>query len=229
MITFNNKLMQDFGVYVEDSAAHAKPIRSYERIEVPGRDGDLTISNNRFENVDITLTCLIKKEFIERYAAFLAFLQSTDGYQRLELGTEADFYRMAILKDIDEPELGPWAHFGKFDLTFSAKPQRWYKSGEMAKENPTSLINPSYYTALPLIRCYGAGTLKFGTETIVIAKNSYPYIDIDCELQDAYYGATNCNSLITLSSGDFPTLPEGKTGMSFTGTKFEVTPRWWTI
>lgn len=229
MITFNGRSFDEFGVYVDDSEAHAKPLRSFETVEVPGRNGELTYSNNRFENVDIELTCLIKKDFARRYSEFMAFLQSVDGYQRLELGTEADFYRMAMLNDIGKMDIGQWAHFGKFEITFTAKPQRWLKSGETVKKNPTSLFNPTRFEALPLVRCYGSGVLKIGTETLTIADNDNGYIDIDCEMQDCYSGANNCNSLVTLSSGEFPTLPTGKTAMSFTGDRFEIIPRWWAI
>lgn len=229
MITYNGKALQEFGVYIDDSGAHNKPLRSYETVSILGRDGELTYSNNRFENVELTFKCLIKKDFAKRYAELVAFLQSEDGYNRLELGTEREFYRMAYLSDIGEPDTGPWAHHALFELTFDCMPQRWYKSGENVIENPSALVNPSYYAVKPLIRCYGAGVLKVGSDTITISEHSHAYIDIDCDLQDCYCGAVNCNNLVTLNSSDFPALHKGKTGISFTGTKFEVTPRWWTI
>lgn len=229
MITFNGKNLRDYGVTADESQARTKPNRDVEVISIAGRNGDLTISNNRFENVTIPFDCIIRHDFVRRYDAMMAFLRAEDGYQRLEISSEADFYRMARLSDPDAPDPGQWSRSGTFTLEFDCKPQRWYKSGERVKENPEKLINPSRFEALPLIRCYGSGVLKVGAETIEIAKHSYEYIDIDCELQDCYCGASNCNDLVALSTGDFPTLPAGTTGFSFTGTKFEVTPRWWTI
>ena len=56
------------------------------------------------------------------------------------------------------------------------------------------------------------------------------YKTIDSELQDAYKGTTNCNSLVTLSNG-FPKLIKGENEISFSGgiTSVEVIPKWWTL
>lgn len=229
MITFNGKNFADFGVFVDESKAHIKAKKSYEKTSVVGRNGDLTYSNNRYENVSIEIPCFIRSDFIRRYAALMEFLTSEDGYRRFEMSSEADYYREAVLNESDDPETGPWTKSASFTLTFDCKPQRWLKEGERAHKSPASLFNPTLMDAKPLIRVYGNGTLKVATETLTIKKHSYPYIDIDCALQDCFYGATNCNSLVTMSSGDFPVLSTGKNGFSFTGTSYEVIPRWWTI
>lgn len=229
MISFNGKLLSEYGVSVDESNAHIKAKRSYTTTSVAGRNGDLTFSNNRYENVSIAIPCFIRSDYIDRYASLMAYLTAEDGYKRLEMSSEPDYYREAILDSSDDPTTGPWTKSASFTLTFNCKPQRWYKSGEIAIVSPTSLYNPSLMTALPLIRIYGGGVLAVGDETLTIADNDYEYIDIDCYLQDAYSGAANCNSLISLSSGDFPHLVPGKTGISFTGKSYEVIPRWWTI
>lgn len=229
MITFNGKSLRDFGVFTDESGVHTKAKKSYEKTSVAGRNGDLTYSNHRYENLSVEVPCFIRSDYVRRYAALMEFLTSEDGYKRLEFESEADFYREAVLDDSDTPETGAWSKSATFTLTFDCKPQRWLKLGEKAVEKPSSLFNPTLMNAAPLIRVYGSGTLKVGTETLTIAKHSYEYIDIDCYLQDCYYGTTNCNSLVTLSSGDFPVLTPGKNGFSFTGGNYKVTPRWWTI
>jgi phage-related protein len=50
----------------------------------------------------------------------------------------------------------------------------------------TTIINPTMYDALPLIRVYGSGTLTIGREKIVIASNSNDYVDIDSDIMDCY-------------------------------------------
>lgn len=229
MISFNGKLLSEYGVSVDESGSHIKAKRSYTTTSVAGRNGDLTYSNNRYENVSIAFPCFIRSDYIDRYADLMAFLTSEDGYKRLEIASEADYYREAVLDSSSEPTTGPWTKSASFTLTFNCKPQRWLISGETAVENPSSLTNPFYTDAAPLIRVYGSGTLKVGSETLVIASHTYDYIDIDCYLQDCYYGGTNCNNLVTLSSGDFPVLKAGANGISYDGTKYTVTPRWWTI
>lgn len=75
----------------------------------------------------------------------------------------------------------------------------------------------------------GKGNLRIGDYVITIS-NISSYLTIDSELQDAYKGTTNCNSLVTLSNG-FPKLIKGENEISFSGgiTSVEVIPKWWTL
>lgn len=228
MIVYNGKsLLKEFRTVADESQARVKPTRSEEKISVVGRSGDLTISNDRFENVQVPFNCTIRRNFNRYYDALMGFLLSESGYHRLEISSQADFYRMARFAEPASPDPGQWSKTGQFTLTFDCMPQRWYKSGENVIENPSALVNPSYYAAKPLIRCHGAGVLKVGGDTITISKHSHAYIDIDSERMNCYCGAINCNDYVEMT--DYPELHGGTTHMSFTGTKFEVTPRWWTI
>ena len=121
----------------------------------------------------------------------------------------------------------------KFDVEFNCKPQRFLKSGDMLRKvaSGTTIINPTMYDALPLIRVYGSGTLTIGREKIVIASNSNDYVDIDSDIMDCYCGTTNCNSYVTMSAYDYPKFAAAdKTEISFDGiAKVMIKPRFWTI
>ena len=91
------------------------------------------------------------------------------------------------------------------------------------------LVNPTPFTALPLIRVYGtSGTLMVGDNIVQISQID-GYVDIDSETQNAYKGTSNCNA--NINAPDFPELPEGQTGISAEGsiTKVEIMPRWWRL
>lgn len=94
----------------------------------------------------------------------------------------------------------------------------------------TSIYNPTLYASKPLIRVTGYGTLTLGNDTITVASGQ-TYVDIDSEIMDCYNGTTNKNSKVTFSSGEFPTLKPGVTGVSYSGsiTKVEITPRWYRL
>lgn len=96
-------------------------------------------------------------------------------------------------------------------------------------DGATSAYNPTLFDALPLIRVYGYGVFGFGDYTITIASHNYPYIDIDCDLMECYYGTTNCNSLVSFNSVDFPMFAAGVSGITYpnTITKVEITPKTW--
>jgi phage-related protein len=120
---------------------------------------------------------------------------------------------------------------GQFTVNFDCDPRRFLKIGDKAVEFNVngSLMNPTSYTAKPLIRAYGVGALTIGGNTLHV-QSADGYTDIDTELQEAYKGATNCNNNIILDSGNFPTLAPGIDAISFTGfTKLEITPRWYTV
>ena len=93
---------------------------------------------------------------------------------------------------------------------------------------PFGIANPTLFDSSPLFRVYGTGTLYAGGSGITVT-GSYPYIDIDTEIADCYYGATNANSKVTIS-GDFPKLGPGMNYFRYTGFRaVEVTPRWWRL
>lgn len=95
---------------------------------------------------------------------------------------------------------------------------------------PSLLVNPTLFESKPLIRVYGSGTLNINDLYIIVSANSYPYIDIDCELMDARHGMTNCNSYVSFSTTDYVTLRAGNNYIAPSGfTKVEITPRWYEI
>ena len=88
--------------------------------------------------------------------------------------------------------------------------------------------NPTMYTALPLIKAYGTGTLTISGISVTVTTAS-EYTDIDSEIEEAYKGSTSCNMNIILSNGEFPKFQPGINTVSFTGfSRLEITPRWWT-
>ena len=80
------------------------------------------------------------------------------------------------------------------------------------------------------MRIYGTGTVRIGDNIITIT-GSDTYIDIDCELMEAYKGGTNKNQFVSFSQNDFPVLKPGNNNIVLGGsvTSVEITPRWWTI
>lgn len=223
---------RDFGVYINGTEVFNAAPRSISTVTVPGRSGTLTIDNGRFENVELTYPAFIFDNFKANVAGLRNFLMSGAGYRRLEDTYHPEEYMMA--RYISGLEVQPTERRkeGEFSLVFDRMPQRFLKAGEDPVQFTTSgsILNPTLFASRPNIRVYGTGTLGVGSETITITTNP-GYIDVDCEMMDAYYGATNCNGYIILSSGEFPVLKPGGTGISLgTGiTKIIITPRWWQL
>lgn len=230
--TFDGVSSRDFGVFISGTDVFNAAPRSIETVAVPGRSGTLTIDNKRFENVEMVYPAFIYDTFRANVQGLRNFLLSSAGYRRLEDTYNPEQYMMARYVSGLSVESTERRKEGRFDLTFDRMPQRFLKSGETAQTFTAdgSITNDTLYDARPLIRVYGTGSLGVGAETITITTNP-GYIDIDSEMMDAFYGAVNCNSYITLSSGEFPVLAPGYNGINLGSsiTRVDITPRWWVL
>lgn len=229
--TYDGKNSKDFDIVIDRAGVFYAAERDYDTIEIPGRNGDLTLDNGRYKNVEVTYSCTIGRSFQKNMDFFLQWLMSLTGYRRLEDSLQPEYYRIARVASAPDPKT--FAHYigGTFEIKFDCKPQRFLKAGDEVKvfTGAGTIINPTLYDALPLVRAYGTGTLGIGNETITIT-SADGYTDIDCDLQDAYKGAVNCNGNITLDFGKFFSLSPGTNGIQLTGiSQIEITPRWWTI
>lgn len=230
VLTFANKSLGDFSTFFDGSKTFEKPAKDVEHFVVAGRNGELSISNNRFENIKITIPCFIRRNFKENYSALIDFLSSTEGYQRLETTEELDTFRMAEFVDAINPDTGAFMHYGSFDLVFNCKPQVFLKIGENEMEiaNNTTLVNPTLKEAKPLIKVNGTGSITISDRTLSLSQNTGETI-IDCDLQDAYEGNINRNKNLTITS-EFPILKKGDNLITYIGfSKVVIVPRWWRL
>jgi len=235
VIIFNGVSSQDYGIQVEHPPEYEIPEREYEVIQVPGRNGDLTIDKKSYKNVtrsyDIAIGSM-DEEFTAMANKISKWLTSVSGYARLEDSYEPEYYKIAMysegasIKNILQ-------HAGRVTVNFNRKPQRFLKLGDtpVVINSSRILTNPTEQIALPLIKVYGsgAGVLNVGSYQVTIT-NIVNHIDIDSEIEDAYNGSANLNIYLILTNG-FPKLVPGDNNISFSGgiTSIEVIPRWWTI
>lgn len=229
VLTFNGVSFADYGTFYDSSQIFITPEKQTEFFEIPGRSGDLSISQNRFANVSIPYNCFIRRNFIENYTNLMNYLLSQDGYGRLENTREADVYRMAQFVSETQPDTGAFLKYGSFTLTFNCKPQKWLKSGENAiyVDSSVTLMNPTQFDAKPLIEVTGTGTITINNTPMVLDTNtSVTYID--CDMQDAYEGTINRNPNLTVSSG-FPVLSPGENVVTVNGCTINIIPRWWRL
>lgn len=229
-LIYNGKNSRDFGIYISGEGTFNAPERDAETISIPGKNGDLEVSHNRFKNISVEYPAFIVRNFKDNAAAARAWLLAASGYHRLEDTYHSEYFRLGRFAGPIDFDMKFLNRAGEFKLAFDCKPQRFLKSGEEIVAFTASgvIYNPTEFTALPLIRVYGAGTLTVGN-TVVQIKSINQYVDLDCELQDAFKGSINCNG--NVYAPDFPTLPPGSTGISFSGriTKIEIRPRWFTV
>lgn len=232
-IVFNGKKLSDFGVFISGSGVFNAPERDVETVEVPGRNGALTLDNGRYKNIALKYPAFIYEEFKDKVQGLRNFLNSQSGYVRLEDSYHPDEFRLARVSGAFNATPVEALYGGNFDLTFDCYPQRFLKSGEQTIEITanTTINNAQLTTSKPLIRAYGTGTFSVGGVAVQIISAS-TYTDIDCDLQECFKDtlATNCNGNVVLTNGKFPELKPGANAITLSGiTKLIITPRWWIL
>lgn len=212
VIYFNGISSKDLGVEIESFPKYEIPEKEITKYEIPGRNGDIVIDHGTFKNVNVeySISVMVEDgEYSSRLHAIASWLYSPSGYARLEDSYDSECYRMARISSNTSFE-NLFNQAGKATLTFDCKPQRFLKKGEEQLEynetdSHTTLINPSFFSAKPLLKLCNigqapsAGTIsniglngyRFAVNDIIggIRDLPYPIVDviIDFENKKAYY------------------------------------------
>lgn len=228
-LTFGGTDLSTFGVYVSGGGTFDAPVRAYDAVEVPGRDGSVILSEKRLENIEVTYPAFMYNNYKAGMRSLRSFLLSKIGYQRLTDTYHPDEFRLAVYQGGLETETVEKLNAGQFELVFNCKPQRWLTSGETAVDFTAAgtINNPTYLPALPLLRAYGTGSFTLNGTTVQITAADV-YTDIDCDVMECFKGTANKNGMVRLP--EFPTLSPGNNAVSLDGiTKLTITPRWFVL
>ena len=231
----------DFYANITGTNFGAAAEKEYETVEVPGKSGDLHYPSNRFKNIEIVFFLRIFDNVVRNYLALSDFLASKDGYFRIEDSNFPEFYRMGEFKKIQDVQIDYGNNSGTMTVVFDAKPQKFMTLGEEVIEMKSSdsgkiILNETSFSSRPLLRVYttAGGSGRIGDTVITVAKlSSGDYIDIDCDIEEAYKddAANGRNESITLNDKkEFFELPPGESVVTLTNIdKLEITPRFYTI
>lgn len=209
---FNNINSQDRGIIVNKLPPISKPEKSFEEIDVPGRNGTLYIDNECYKSFTYEITCtLMPDSNIRDIAKWL------NGTGKLIISTETDkFYNVIIKNQIDFEQT--YRVCNEFVVIFDVEPiAHSIKEKELTFTKETQfIIKESTYKIKPYLRVNGSGiiTLTVNNKSIVL-KDIQEYIELDCELEEAYKNNLNCNSKVECE--DFPVLIPGTNNISWTG------------
>ena len=234
IVIFNGISSKDLHIQVQTEPDYDFPEKDYNVTHVPGRNGDIVIDQGSWQNVSRKYNLAMdagKISYTEVASKLVQWLHSASGYARLEDSYEPDFYRMAMYKDSGSIS-NIYNKAGQIEIEFTCKPQRYFKSGEIADifTTSTEYRNPTDFPAKPLIkiRGSGSGTVKIGAYTVTI-NDILDGMVVDSEQQDTYKDQTNCNSKVSIS--EYPKLIAGNNAISISGgvTSIEIIPRWWTL
>lgn len=235
-VTYNGVSSDSLGIYVSRGSTYDAAAPDYTSYQIPGRNGDLQINNNRYENIDVSYPVFIPGSFPTLVQAVRNWMRSADGYVTLQDTYDATHYRLARGKDVLSFEPSPANNGANFELVFDCKPQRFLISAysQVTVTTGDVLINPTQFNALPRFEVSGVtngGTLtvanSLGTVTMTATRARAGSSYIDCENCNIYSGSNNLNDLF---SGDFPVFAPGNNTVTFSGiTTVKVRPRYWEL
>ena len=253
-LQFGTVQSEDYGVYISGMGVYDAPSREYKAVSVPGRNGDLIISGDKYKNTKVTYPAFICSDFKKNIAAFRNALLTVNGYARLFDTYHQEEFRVAYYEDAVKVDARKQHDAGEFDITFNCKPQRYLYEGEefVSLDSGDAMYNPTLCDAKPCIVVEGYGTLTVGSNVIEINQHIFPYIAIDSEIMDCYAASDlpldnsavvgtevlrsgnyegNANMIVSFTAGDFPILPAGNTGLEYdnTITGVWIAPRWWQL
>lgn len=235
--------LTDFGVYISGPGAHNAAEADVTAYQIPGRNGDLIISNNRYKNIEVTYPAFIPHGFAAKEQAVRNWIKRAVNYRELSDTYDPTHFRKA--RPTGELEFSPVRPDGaNFEIVFDCDPRRFLLAGEADQTFTNDTWgddNPTGFTAKPLLIVSGIAsglTLYFyddesgRTRTLTATAAHAGDVVIDCETQDIYDDSTldNLNTLFTLS-GDFPELGGGFNSVTISGqySAAIIRPRWWEL
>lgn len=241
MIIWAGTSNKDVGMVVEHYPSVILPKKKQEIQKVPGRNGDIVLSDGSFENYEQTYRVFLDSKHIgglEQVMPKLTnWLLGHDGYQRLEDSYFPNVYRMAYYSGGSE-FISIFNEYGEGNLTFNCAPEKYLKSGEQGVSLTSGQVlrNPTSFAAFPLITIYGNGALvgNFAFNGVGFTINHVPEIlVIDTKQHTAYAqtagGPVNYSPNIT---GRYENLKLGAITTVTWDTGIlgaSLIPRWWTI
>lgn len=139
-VKYNGKSTADLGVIVSGEASFDAAAPDYTSYQIPGKNGDLMLSNNRYLNIDVTYPAFIPADFEEKVQAIRNWMRSARSYARIEDNYDLLHFRLGMGKDVLPFEPSAENVGSNMSLVFDCKPQRFLYSGE--EENQIGVWGP---------------------------------------------------------------------------------------
>ena len=211
---------EDYGIVITVLPPESIPEANVDEIEIPGRDGDLTIDYNTKKPYTLPMTCtLVDFTKIDEVKAWL------NGSGDLIFNWQNYIFDARLINQIDISQ--SLESLGEFPLIWKVQPyKRDIDSLILILEAPQTIFNPSTQNSKPVIKLYGTGNVNLIINgNIINLTNVSEYVTIDSDIQDAFKDTLPTNNDM---AGEFPELIPGSNYIGWTGTvtKVEITPNW---
>lgn len=131
---FDGVKSSDFGVFISGAQTMGAAGRDVDEIVVPGRNGNLTIDNGRFNAISHVYPALIAETAQQNLMGLRNALLSKRGHKRLSDTVHPDEFYRAYYEHGLEPELTANLRHSKLEIEFTRDPRRFLVSGDTPEE-----------------------------------------------------------------------------------------------
>lgn len=234
-IMFNGHSLSEHGCVILEPPKRPFPKRKYEKKPVYGRNGDLIIDSETYENIKITykvatIPGLYGNRFVDEVLTDLkaAFCTSVE-YMPLYDTELPDGFYLAFCANISDA-VCTFDEMYEFDITFDCKPFFYYTNGQkklVSTNREFELFNYGTQPSKPLIGIYGVGelTCAINSQSFTVS-NMTGNASIDSEKMIIIGNGINFSDNF---EGDYPVFHVGENAIAITGGAFgrvEIVPRW---
>ena len=230
--TFNGKSNTEFGLRVAEGKKITTSSLDVERVSVPGRDGELLISNNRLNSAELSFPVNFVKEkgLIATEVYRISEWLNVAGYKDLTISYDPDFiYRAAYLETFSIEET--MRQFGKTTINFVCYPVKFYKQGRTTQtlSNGATVNGLGNVKANPVITLVGSGdcTLTInGRKTKLRAVQNT--ITLDMQARQVFSGNLPAwDKVVRAPQYQLPYLDAGRNLISWDGDfTVKMAPYW---
>lgn len=231
---FNGKSADSMGLRIERYPIIHKPRKRLTPVTVPGRNGNLHISDGSYEDIVIRYECwwknLNENFSTGRTAHEIAqWLYSAPVGGRLEDTYDTTVFRTATFQGPMDIE-NILNRYGRVTLEFECRPEAWLKSAEFALRFTKAggiLPNHTPFPTKPLIQLVTdgirvGGTVNIGSESLTISwtGSGQREIWIDCEEQEAWeiVDGNEVSVNAWIDGAEYITIQPGDNAVSFTNS-----------
>ena len=235
-IYFNDRYLSEFSCVITEPPKRPFPKRKYEKISIPGRNGDLVLDDECYENISLTYkvetipSLYDGKDIDEVLTDLKAWLLSSVEYKKLYDTELPEGFNWAFCSGISDA-VKTFDEMYEFNITFDCKPFFYLDTGQIKKtftSTSISLYNEGNYKAYPEIKIVGTGRIMcYVNGQYFTISDVSPNVIVDSEKMLAY--SSNLIDKSDLFSGKYPILSVGANTISFVGAGFQsatVLTRW---
>ena len=230
-IEFNGIRSDSLGLRIYNDITHESTGYDVETVVVPGRHGELLLSNDRLKavNKSFPFRLLSEKNVPEQQIKISEWL-NVEGYKPLLLSWEKDFeYRSAFISTFEIQEI--LRNFGKLKVDLLVHPIKYYKDGLQMRSinNGETLIGKGNVPAQPIVKFVGSGNCDLSINgRLTKLKDIQGGITLDMQSNTIYYGTQGAwDKFVRSPESVKPYLDTGKNVIKWTGNfKVEIAPHW---